>query len=73
MSDEEQDVGKTPPDDEEQGTSTPASKGGRPLTRDVPVIPERSPDDSDVGWSREDSERDDDERFLRDRPPHWQG
>ncbi len=53
MSDEEQDVGKTPSDDEEQGTSTPASKGGRPLTRDVPVIPERSPDDSDVGWSRE--------------------
>ena len=34
------------------------------------VLPDRSEDDRDNGWGeREDP--DDDERFLRDRPPHW--
>ncbi len=41
---------------------------------DPPVIPDRSSDDSDEGWDRSgsgDSDESDDERYLRDRPPHW--
>jgi hypothetical protein len=37
---------------------------------DAPVLPLRSPADTDVGWS-EPPEPDDDERLNRDRPPHW--
>lgn len=35
-----------------------------------PVLPDRSDDDDDVGWG-EPAEDDDDERFTRERPPHW--
>ncbi|WP_202628053.1 hypothetical protein [Cellulomonas sp. APG4] len=31
----------------------------------------RSADDADVGWGERPEGRDDDERFLRDVPPHW--
>ncbi len=37
---------------------------------DEPVLPERSPGDSDAAWG-EPAEPDDDERLYRDRPPHW--
>ncbi|WP_448625490.1 YbaK/EbsC family protein [Geodermatophilus sp. URMC 64] len=34
--------------------------------------PERAPDDSDLGWGeRPDDARDDDRRYLENRPPHW--
>jgi hypothetical protein len=36
------------------------------------VIPDRAKDDSDEGWERSDSGDSDDERYLRDRPPHWE-
>ncbi len=43
----------------------------RPADPDAtPVLPVRSPADTDVGWS-EPPEPDDDERLYRDRPPHW--
>lgn len=29
----------------------------------------RAPDDTDVGWGQ--AQGDDDERFLREVPPHW--
>ena len=38
-----------------------------PLT---PVLATQSREDTDVGWG-EYRERDDDDRLLRDRPPHW--
>ena len=38
-----------------------------PLT---PVLPTQSREDTDVGWG-EYRERDDDDRLVRDRPPHW--
>lgn len=49
---------------------------GRPPGDDQPVIPERSDDDRDTGWGDRDDgngrEHDpDDERILRERPPHW--
>jgi hypothetical protein len=36
---------------------------------DSPLIPDRSADDSDTGW-HEGSDSND-ERLLRDVPPHW--
>lgn len=36
----------------------------------APVPPEQSREDTDAGWG-EPAETDDDERFYRDRPPHW--
>ena len=39
---------------------------------DAPVIPDRSSDDSEEGWDRPDTGDSDDERYLRDRPPHWE-
>jgi hypothetical protein len=38
---------------------------------DDPVLPEQSRDDTDLGWGERASQDDDDERLLRDRPPHW--
>lgn len=41
---------------------------------DDPVVPERSDDDGDRGWGEPpDPEpgHDDDERFTREKPPHW--
>jgi hypothetical protein len=39
-----------------------------------PVLPDRTRDESDVGWGsaawRDDP--DDDERYQRERPPHWE-
>ena len=49
-----------------------AMQGKAPARDDTPVIPERSSDDSDEGWERSGSDDSDDERYLRDRPPHWQ-
>ncbi len=41
--------------------------------REVPLEDERSADDGDLGWGevRGDGTGGDDERFLRERPPHW--
>jgi hypothetical protein len=39
------------------------------------VLPEQTSDDTDRGWGDDRGERkereDDDERILRERPPHW--
>lgn len=50
----------------------PISAPGKPPLGpkdDTPLIPERSPDDSDVGWN--DGPDSNDERLRRDVPPHW--
>jgi hypothetical protein len=46
----------------------PATPSAR--TAPPPLLPTQSSEDTDVGWG-EYRERDDDDRFLRDRPPHW--
>ena len=48
--------------------------GGRdatpaPSAPAAPILPAQSREDTDVGWG-DYGERDDD-RLLRDRPPHW--
>ncbi len=52
------------PSDARPSDVRPADRGSEP------VLPVRSADDTDVGWG-ERAEQDDDERFRRDRPPHW--
>jgi hypothetical protein len=36
----------------------------------APILPAQSREDTDVGWG-DYGERDDNDRLLRDRPPHW--
>jgi hypothetical protein len=36
----------------------------------APILPTQSREDTDVGWG-DYAERDDNDRLLRDRPPHW--
>jgi len=42
-----------------------------PVQDEVPVVPQVSADDTDQGWGGRDDRDDDDERILRERPPHW--
>jgi hypothetical protein len=53
------------------GPEQPAPETRRDETLPAPV-PERAPDDSDVGWGERLTDPDDDDRrYLEDRPPHW--
>lgn len=38
--------------------------------QDPPALPTRSTDETDTGWGDR-PDRDDDDRLLQDRPPHW--
>jgi hypothetical protein len=52
---------------------TPANAPDRGKDRDRdtdPAPPEQSAEDTDAGWGQA-PEAGDDERFYRDRPPHW--
>jgi hypothetical protein len=53
--------------DAENAPTTPMPPAG---TAPAPLLPTQSREDTDAGWG-EYHERDDDDRFLRDRPPHW--
>ena len=35
------------------------------------VLPEQTSDDTDRGWGENDDELSDDERLIREKPPHW--
>jgi hypothetical protein len=65
-----------PPDTEpEQPDDARVGADGTPTTpapsaRTAPLLPTQSREDTDVGWG-EYRERDDDDRLLSDRPPHW--
>ena len=39
-------------------------------TPSAPILPAQSREDTDVGWG-DYAGRDDSDRLLRDRPPHW--
>lgn len=41
-----------------------------PRDDDAPVLPRSAGEDSPRSWG-DDERGDDDERFLRERPPHW--
>jgi len=36
----------------------------------TPILPAQSGEDTDVGWG-DYADQDDNDRLLRDRPPHW--
>ena len=38
---------------------------------DDEVLPEQTSDDTDRGWGEPDDDLDDDERLIREKPPHW--
>jgi hypothetical protein len=49
---------------------TEEGRGGGRGEGDEPVLPERADDDRDEGWG-EPPDPEDDDRILRERPPHW--
>lgn len=53
----------------EAGDGPTAQQRGRKATG--PVLPNRSKSDTDAAWGDARGDRDDDERFLREVPPHW--
>jgi hypothetical protein len=53
--------------DETPGESADA---GLPDREDEQALPVQSREDTDIAWGEE-SETDEDDRFYRDRPPHW--
>lgn len=56
----------------QEGDAGPAGATGRRrhvVPDDAPVIPDRSADDSDLGWG--DGPDSNDDRLRRDVPPHW--
>ena len=62
-----------PPGEQPPATRRPAQRG----PEDEPVLPRRGHDESGPGWGDrpEDAHDDanDDERYLRERPPHHEG
>ena len=62
----------TPSEPTEPRSTAPSAAAPHTVPRvvdDSPLIPDRSADDSDTGW-HEGSDSND-ERLLRDVPPHW--
>ena len=54
-------------------TTTPEPDSVADRFAERPVLPDQTRDDLDLGWDeRTDDRPDDDERFLRERPPHWE-
>jgi len=60
------------PDDDARvdAGNAPAAPTPSARTASAPLLPTQSREDTDAGWG-EYRERDDDDRLLRDRPPHW--
>jgi hypothetical protein len=60
------------PDDDAHvdADDAPAAPTPAASVRPTPAPLTQSREDTDVGWG-EYRERDDDDRLLRDRPPHW--
>lgn len=65
-----------PTDDVTRGVVTSRQDAAARSVPDEPVLPEQTSDDTDRAWGEPDDrswDRDaDDERFLRERPPHWE-
>jgi hypothetical protein len=51
--------------------SDPSDEPDKERRPQKPALPDRSGDETDIGWGDR-PEPDDDERLNRDRPPHWQ-
>ncbi|WP_299038789.1 hypothetical protein [uncultured Pseudokineococcus sp.] len=62
--------GASPGDEGPEAAAAPAGTARRRPQRDDPVLPDRAAEDRPEAWG-ERADEDDDERYLRDRPPHW--
>ena len=55
--------------------SVPPVTEPRPDGADDPayddLLPEQTSDDTDRGWGEHPDDVDDDERLIREKPPHW--
>ena len=53
---------------------SPAAPRPAPPGTEPPVLPDLTRDETDVGWGGASwrDEPDADERYLRERPPHWE-
>lgn len=54
------------------GPNRPHPPAHDPPAADRPVLPDQTGDDLDIGWGERHDDARDDERFLRERPPHWE-
>jgi hypothetical protein len=64
-------TGTRPPAEPDQ--PDPRHPGPPSGDAEAPVLPDRSADERDVGWGDAGwRDADDDERYLRERPPHWE-
>lgn len=70
--DTSQAVHPTQPEDTTQPIPPAPAKPSAPIPAkpSAPLLPAQSREDTDVGWG-DYADRDDDDRLLRDRPPHW--
>jgi hypothetical protein len=50
---------------------TPPAPTPPARTAPAPLLPTQSREDTDVGWGEYRERDDDDDRLIRDRPPHW--
>lgn len=53
---------------ERQGYDADDDRAGE---RDDAVLPDQTSDDTDRGWGEQPDDEDDDERLIREKPPHW--
>ena len=61
----------TPPQSTPPQTGPGESDGPPPRRHDdQPILPAKSRDETDIGWG-DYADSGDDDRLLRDRPPHW--
>ncbi len=71
-----QDPDAKDPDAKDPGTKDPAVRDASvprstpAVTHDRPLLPDRTTDETDVGWGDR-PDPDDRDRLLQDRPPHW--
>ena len=42
-----------------------------PQGYDDELLPDQTTDDTDRGWGEQPDDADDDERLIREKPPHW--
>jgi hypothetical protein len=64
------DTARQPDDAHVDADDAPAAAAPSAPVLPTPVPLTQSREDTDVGWG-EYRERDDDDRLVRDRPPHW--
>lgn len=61
------------PVDPRRGRGEPSDEATGPRRGQPPVLPSTTSDETAEGWGERADAPSDDERFLRERPPHHEG